>query len=425
MGPNHIIDNFIQPSTRNCCCDGLYCNSKSNMEKQNRFASMWEEFGKMNTHIFDDFEGMFPVMGFSDFTPTRFGQNFSSGTSDLQNFSTSDQVKISNEKDRLEMVFDTTGFEKDELKISRQGRIVTIEGKTKSEKSSDETTEKSSSYVSRQFSRSYTVPSSCNMDKMKSVLSADKKLTITIPKNQVEIENVTSRQVPIEFKESFTTPTTSRKFDKEMASNKIQKTISEKTNFRKDSDQVRTVPVTLTEKATSSVTNNNNRENANGPFRINECENKAEHDSFWTPSFIRPILLFNKDDSIFNTSMQSRFEDRIKDMFPCSSNFSREVEVDENNEKELALKFDLKDYKPNELKVTVLDNVLKIEAKHEENTDGNHISKQFVRSYVLPAEYKPKDVQSSLSKSGKLTVVVPKQNQREKSIVRDIHIKMD
>ena len=60
MGPNHIIDNFIQPSAQNCCCDGLYCNSKLNMEKQNRFASMWEDFGKMNTHIFDDFEGMFP-----------------------------------------------------------------------------------------------------------------------------------------------------------------------------------------------------------------------------------------------------------------------------------------------------------------------------------------------------------------------------
>ena len=77
------------------------------------------------------------------------------------------------------------------------------------------------------------------------------------------------------------------------------------------------------------------------------------------------------------------------------------------------------------MKVTVLDNVLKIEAKHEENTEGNHVSKQFVRSYVLPAEYKAKLVQSSLSKSGKLTVVVPKQNQREKSIVRDIPIKMD
>ena len=80
---------------------------------------------------------------------------------------------------------------------------------------------------------------------------------------------------------------------------------------------------------------------------------------------------------------------------------------------------------PNELKVTVLDNVLKIEAKHEENTEGNHISKQFVRSYVLPAEYKAKDVHSSLSKSGKLNVIVPKQSSTEKTIVRDIPIKMD
>jgi len=424
MGPNHIIDDFIQPSVQNCCCDGLYCNSKLNMEKQNRFASMWEDFGKMNTHIFDDFEGMFPVMGFSNFTPTRFGQNFSSGTTELQNFSTSDQVKISNEKDRLEMVFDTTGFEKDELKISRQGRIVTIEGKTKSEKSSNESTEKTSSYVSRQFSRSYTVPSSCNMDKMKSIL-ANNKLTITIPKNVDEIENAASRQVPIEFKESMPTPTMSRKLDKEMASNKIQKTISEKTNYRKDSDQVRTVPVTLTENRTSSLTNNDIREQEKKQSNVNECETRSMHDSRWTPSFIRPILLFNKDDSIFNTSIQSKFEDRIKDMFPCTSNFNRDVEVNENDEKELTLKFDLKDYKPNELKVTVLDNVLKIEAKHEENTEGNHISKQFVRSYVLPAEYKATLVQSSLSKSGKLTVVVPKKNQIEKPIVRDIPIKMD
>jgi len=424
MGRNHIIDNFIQPSAQNCCCDGLYCNSKLNMEKQNRFASMWDDFGKMNTHIFDDFEGMFPVMGFSNFTPTRFGQDFSSGTTELQNFTTSDQVKISNEKDRLEMVFDTTGFNKDELNISRQGRIVTIEGKTKSEKSSNESTEKSSSYVSRQFSRSYTVPSSCNMDKMKSIL-ANNKLTISIPKNQVEIESAASRQVPIEFKESKPTPTISSKLDKEMASNKIQKTISETTNYRKDSDQVRTVPVTLTEKATSSVTNNAIREQENKQSNVNECETRSLHDSRWTPSFIRPILLFNKDDSIFNTSIQSKFEDSIKDMFPCTSNFSRDVEINENDEKELTLKFDLKDYKPNEMKVTVLDNVLKIEAKHEENTEGNHVSKQFVRSYVLPAEYKAKLVQSSLSKSGKLTVVVPKQNQREKSIVRDIPIKMD
>merc|ERR1712038_808676 len=197
-------------------------------------------------HIFDDFEGMFPVMGFSNFAPRRFGQDVTSGTTNLHSFSSSDQVKISNEKDRLEMVFDTTGFDKDELKISRQGRMITIEGKTKSEKSSDESidssTKKSSNYVSRQFSRSYTVPSSCNMDKMKSVLSANKKLTISIPKDEAEIDNKTTRQVPIEFNGSISTPSNSRKFEHEKTKSKI----SEEITNRKNSDQVRTVPVTVT-----------------------------------------------------------------------------------------------------------------------------------------------------------------------------------
>merc|ERR1719436_776778 len=112
-------------------------------------------------------------------------------------------------------------------------------------------------------------------------------------------------------------------------------------------------------------------------------------------------------------------------MFPCTSNFSRDVEINENDEKELNLTLDLKDYKPDELKVTVLDNVLKIEAKHEENTDRNHISRQFVRSYVLPNEYKAKEVQSSLSKSGKLTVIMPKQCLTEETGVKNIPIKME
>jgi len=462
MGPNHIIDNFMQPSTTKCCCGGQYCNSSLNMERKDRFPSMWEEFGKMNTHIFDDFEGMFPVMGFSDFTPRRFGQDVTSSTTDLHSFSSSDQVKISNEKDRLEMVFDTTGFDKDELKISRQGRMITVEGKTKSEKSSDESTDsstkKSSNYVSRQFSRSYTVPSSCNMDKMKSVLSANKKLTISIPKDQAEIENKTTRQVPIEFNGSLSTPSNSRKFEQEKTRNKISEEIanrktsdqvrtvpvtvtpsnsrkfeqekarnkiSEEITNRKTSDQVRTVPVTVDQKATPSVTKNDIKPQEFEQSKVSECQNRSIHDSMWSPNFIRPILLFNKDDSIFNSSIQSRFGDNLKEMLPWSSNFNREVEIKENNEKELTLKFDLQDYKPNELKVTVLDNVLKVEAKHEENTEGNHISKQFVRSYVLPAEYKAKEVQSSLSKSGTLTVSVPKQNLTEKNIVRDVRIKLE
>ena len=72
----------------------------------------------------------------------------------------------------------------------------------------------------------------------------------------------------------------------------------------------------------------------------------------WSPNFIRPILLFNKDDSTFNSSIQSRFGDNLKEMLPWSSNFNREVEIKENNEKELTLKFDLQDYKVRYFSIT-------------------------------------------------------------------------
>jgi HSP20 family molecular chaperone IbpA len=72
-----------------------------------------------------------------------------------------------------------------------------------------------------------------------------------------------------------------------------------------------------------------------------------------------------------------------------------------------------------------LNNVLKIEAKHEDTSDGNHVSRHFVRSYVLPDEYKVREVKSSLSKSGKLVVTVPKQNLPEKTDARNIPIKME
>ena len=59
--------------------------------------------------------------------------------------------------------------------------------------------------------------------------------------------------------------------------------------------------------------------------------------------------------------MQSRFEDRIKDMFPSSPNFNREVEVNQNNEKELTLTFDLKDYKVMKYEVIWKSNMIELE----------------------------------------------------------------
>ena len=80
------------------------------------------------------------------------------------------------------------------------------------------------------------------------------------------------------------------------------------------------------------------------------------------------------------------------------------------------------DYDPKELKVSVLDDILKIEGQHvEEDSDDRgkdgsskvkkrQVTKQFSRSYVLPKHiYKMDQVESSLNtRQKKLVVKVPK-----------------
>lgn len=423
MGPHNNSEELVQPTNTHCCCNRQYCKSSYDIDNHNRFASMREDFDRLNKNIFGNFTGDFPTVGMFDsninFSPLKFGLNWDLGSTAVQNTSNADQVKISNENDRLEMVFDTSGFEKEDLKISRIGQVLTVEGRHK-EKSSD-----GSNYVSKQFSRSYTLPSHFNMEKMKSSLS-NNKLGISVPKNTPEHDTLTVRQVPIECSDkkdcSFTTTATKLNTG---AKDDLKSEILSSKSSKQCSNQIRHVPISVGKQ--HGAISEETTEQSNEKTKLRECEKNmpcAQETTRW----IRPILLFNKDDSTFHTNMQSKFNDKWKNMVQDQQkdrHSIREVEVNQNNPKELNLTFDLKDYKPNDLKVTVLDNVLKIEAKHEDISDGNHVSRHFVRSYVLPDEYKINEVQSSLSKSGKLAVTVPKQNLPEKTNARNIHIKME
>jgi len=379
---------------------------------------MNDDFDRMNKNIFGTFTSNFPTIGCFDskinFSPLRFGLNWDLGSTILEKPINPEQVKINNEDDRLEILFDTTGFEKEDLKINRKGHVVTVEG-THTEKSSDD-----SNYVSKRFSRSYTLPSHCNMEKMKSSLS-NNKLSVSVPKNIAENEPQAIRQVPIEHRDRNNVSITNNK----SKLNKVQEDEMTNCNLLADntktcSNQVRNVPISVDTHHTS-----NRKETTKA--QIPEFETKLKFTQE-IPNWVRPILLFNKDESVFNTNMQSKFNDRWKNLIhdhQKEKHAIREVEVNQNDSKELKLTFDLNDYKPNELKVTVLDNVLKVEAKHEETSDGNHVSRNFVRSYVLPDEYKIHEVQSSLSKSGKLAVTIPKKNLADATNSRNITIKME
>ncbi len=70
---------------------------------------------------------------------------------------------------------------------------------------------------------------------------------------------------------------------------------------------------------------------------------------------------------------------------------------------------DVTHFKPNEISVKTVENQVIIEGKHEERQDDHgFISRQFNRRYLLPKDYDPNTITSTLSSDGVLTVKAPK-----------------
>merc|ERR1711994_927784 len=76
-------------------------------------------------------------------------------------------------------------------------------------------------------------------------------------------------------------------------------------------------------------------------------------------------------------------------------------------QKELKLRFDVSQYTPEEIMVKTVDNKLLVHAKHEENSGGNSVFREYNREFLLPAGTDPEAIKSSLSKDGILTVEAP------------------
>ena len=69
---------------------------------------------------------------------------------------------------------------------------------------------------------------------------------------------------------------------------------------------------------------------------------------------------------------------------------------------------DVSHFTPNELTVKTVDRDVVVEGKHEEREDEHgFIQRHFIRKYSLPKGYDPKDVVSTISSDGVLTVKAP------------------
>ncbi|EAT37332.1 AAEL010654-PA [Aedes aegypti] len=82
--------------------------------------------------------------------------------------------------------------------------------------------------------------------------------------------------------------------------------------------------------------------------------------------------------------------------------------VDINNER-FQINLDVQQFTPDEITVTVVDDTVVVEGKHEEKQDEHgYVSRQFMRKYKLPNGHEAEDVTSFISADGVLTVTAPR-----------------
>ncbi|KAH7703621.1 Protein HSP-17 a [Aphelenchoides avenae] len=91
---------------------------------------------------------------------------------------------------------------------------------------------------------------------------------------------------------------------------------------------------------------------------------------------------------------------------------------------EVHVQIDVSHFRPEDLKVNVVDDWIVIEGRHEQKADKyGQIERNFVRKVKLPSGVKPEDVTSDLSVDGILTVQAEKPRPQEDSRVRHIPIR--
>ncbi|CAH1398830.1 unnamed protein product [Nezara viridula] len=80
-----------------------------------------------------------------------------------------------------------------------------------------------------------------------------------------------------------------------------------------------------------------------------------------------------------------------------------------SDKSEFKINLDVQQFKPDELKVKVVDDYLVIEGKHEERSDEHgFITRQFTRRYKIPQDVDQSAIESNLSTDGVLTLKAKK-----------------
>uniref|UniRef100_A0A914D743 SHSP domain-containing protein n=1 Tax=Acrobeloides nanus TaxID=290746 RepID=A0A914D743_9BILA len=99
---------------------------------------------------------------------------------------------------------------------------------------------------------------------------------------------------------------------------------------------------------------------------------------------------------------------QIKPIYdPYLDNLKSPLIRDESDGKTLRLRFDVAQYKPEEVTVKTVDNRLLVHAKHEEKAPSRTVYREYNQEFMLPRGTNPEHISSTLSTDGILTVEAP------------------
>jgi HSP20 family molecular chaperone IbpA len=95
------------------------------------------------------------------------------------------------------------------------------------------------------------------------------------------------------------------------------------------------------------------------------------------------------------------------------------VRVKDEADDALEITFDMSQYRPDELRVSVAGGMLSVEGRHEEGEEGGkQVVRQFLRRFTMPKGSRPEDVASNISSDGVLVVTVKKPAVHEVQITK-------
>ena len=110
---------------------------------------------------------------------------------DLFQHNDSQVIRMKDDDSKFEISFDTHDYRPDEIKVNVDGNVLNISAEHE-EKSDNK-------FVSRQFSRKYTLPPGCQAEQVSSNLSSDGILMVTAPKRK-EIQCQENKTIAAEVK---------------------------------------------------------------------------------------------------------------------------------------------------------------------------------------------------------------------------------